>query len=496
MKHLQKSCILSIILIGLVTFSCQDNIDLTETIETTKVDKSKLIDFKGLPVNHRFSTPIKELEIEHTKNNLKKIYNKERFSNAKKKGIAFKVEVELPSEEIIIEGTNNVIDQFPYKDIFEEKELERTPISFFKDSLTVEEYQEILVKIKQDSVALVTYEKEYQIKQEAQAEANWRMIKNDFPTLSETQIEENIDLIDDYYSQNLDYVVLEEIAKNEDELANKVATKQNKISKNNNRQANKVTGGKEECVAKKIISLKWGFARATYAMALASTRASTSAGNYYPDSYGDYYGYVGGGGSNTRGDAYRHILWNALLADYYYTVSEKVKRVAFAKAVADANEECNEDNIADGEAMDYHNNIIGRKIWYDNTSYRKTWFGWIYGLNTPSTSTIKDLVRKAVDEKSCFIKKTIFDGANKDYSAEEIKVKIENTDSNTPVYFAGTIAPGKLNYVYGSDYSNCYYIEWMMEYDGLTKAEAEEAWGGTCPTYGYTWKKTPPCYEL
>jgi len=349
---------------------------------------------------------------------------------------------------------------------------------------------------------LVVHEKQYQIKQEAQAEANWQMIKNDFPTLSETQIEENIDLIDDYYSQNLDYVVLEEIAKNKDALASKVATKLNKISGNKDTRANKVAGGKEGCVYAKIISLKWGFARATYAMTLATTRASTSAGNYYPDSYGDYYGYAGGGGSNTRGDAYRHILWNALLADYYYTVSEKVKRVNFAKAVADSNEECNEENIEDSEAMDYHNNAIGRKIWYDNTSYRKTWFGWIYGLNTPSTSRIKDLVREAVDKKSCFIVKeknsTNFPNRllKDSQTAAQIKTKITETSPDTVVYFSGTIATGEVKRKYVADDSNCWHIERIMEHEGLTKAKAEELLGVTCPIWAYIWVRTPACYKL
>ena len=43
------------------------------------------------------------------------------------------------------------------------------------------------------------------------------MVKNDLPTLNETQIEENIELIDDYYAQNLNYVVLDEIANNQEE---------------------------------------------------------------------------------------------------------------------------------------------------------------------------------------------------------------------------------------------------------------------------------------
>ena len=65
-----------------------------------------------------------------------------------------------------------------------------------------------------DSIALVQ-----------KAEQNWEMIKADFPTLTEAEIEENIEVIDEYYEQNLDYVVLNEIAENEDDYADKVALK-------------------------------------------------------------------------------------------------------------------------------------------------------------------------------------------------------------------------------------------------------------------------------
>ena len=151
------------------------------------------------------------------------------------------------------------------------------------------------------------------------------------------------------------------------------------------------------------------------------------------------------------------------MANYYFTVSEKVKRFNFAKAVADANEECNDSNPVDSEAMDYHNNAIGRKIWYDNTSYKKTWFGWIYGLNLPSTSRLKDLVREAVDERSCFIVKEVDDVfpnelLTQNQTAQQIKAKILNTDENIVVYFKGTIVPTRyvwVNVFVGYEYYDC-----------------------------------------
>ena len=90
-------------------------------------------------------------------------------------------------------------------------------------------------------------------------------------------------------------------------------------------------------------------------------------------------------------------------------------------------------------------NAIGRKIWNDNTRHRK-FLGIPFALKRPSTNELKDLIEEAVNEKSCFIvkfKNEIF--PNNELTLEQtipqIKAKIDNTDSNTIVYFEGTIAP-------------------------------------------------------
>ena len=56
MKHLQKLRLLTLILLGLLMNSCdyEDNISSETEQLKTHVDTSKLIDFKGLAVNHRF----------------------------------------------------------------------------------------------------------------------------------------------------------------------------------------------------------------------------------------------------------------------------------------------------------------------------------------------------------------------------------------------------------------------------------------------------------
>lgn len=441
MKNVNKLRLIVLMTIGVLIYSCQNQDGFSpETVESVaEIDTSKLIDFKGLIVNHRFSTPLENLEITHTEEVLKQIYSISK-QRATKNGITSRTnDSTLPSGQTVVEATQTVLDLFPYQEIPEDITQEK------------------------DSIAL-----------EIEAQEHWDMIKQDFPTLTETEIEENIETIDEYYSQNLNYVVLNEIAENEDNYAGRIQ------SRNYDQYI---------CVYGKIISIEWGFARATYAMILSSTRASTSAGNYYPGSYGGYYGYVGGGGTNTRGDAYRHILWSALLADYYFTVSSKVKRINFAKAVGDANEECNTSGLVDSRAMDYHNNAIGRKIWNDNTYYIN-FLGVAIGLNTPSTSRLKDLTRHAVNRNSCFVVKVqdnnVFPNEllTQTQTAPQIKAKIDATHPTRAVYFAGTIAPSWYEWeevVTGYDYTPCYNGDYT-----------------NCPTIVYENVQVEriPCYQL
>lgn len=99
-------------------------------------------------------------------------------------------------------------------------------------TLSEEERSKIIKKLliakKQDSIILTNYEATYKEKKELEKQTKWQMIKDDFPTLSEKQIEENIELINEYYLRNLDYTILDEIVINGQEIANKVAQKRAK----------------------------------------------------------------------------------------------------------------------------------------------------------------------------------------------------------------------------------------------------------------------------
>ena len=319
------------------------------------------------------------------------------------------------------------------------------------------------------------------------------MIKKDFPTLTEDELKKNIDLIDEYYAQNIDYIVLYEIANNGQEIENKVAQRTSKaLSKNGNRAW---------CILKNYQS-PWNFlvppgfdsftgsfsyTLSSIALLIASDQAETTSKNYYGDL----------GESNTRRDAYRHITWSALLAQHYFTVSSKVKRLKFSEAVTYANEYCGENPI-DGREMDYHNNAIGRKIWDDNTSYRKTWFGWIYALNRSSVSKLKRISREYVNKKSCLIAKNKINESPynllaRNQTPAEIQAKILNTNTNTVVYFEGEIAPSWYQLSFGIT-----HYEYIDCEDGGEEYEVEINGEILCrmPVYGNTYKKVNTCYKL
>lgn len=421
MKKLNKLTLAALTIFGVFFYSCQKQDDfsseITESIK--EVETSNLIDYKGLLVNHRFETPIEDLEIRHTQDFLKHKYKSLKDSAAKRKGVTPVIyKVKLPNYKMIAEATKIVIHEFPYK-------LIDNNINEEIDASTK------LEKVKQ----------------------NWKMIKTDFPTLTEEKIENNIALIEEYYEKNLDYLVLKQIAENENSLAAKIA----------NKTSNSITAeySKSLCLAN-VFNLLLLNGKLDYfnipkaAFALTSVRSQ-------PQIYAEeYYGETNGG-NNTRGDAYRHVIWNALLANSYFTINTKGPRIAFAKAVTETYESCTGGD-ADSKEMDYHNNAIGRKIWSNNTSYVKLLWKNI-GLNSPSTNEIKDLVRDAVNEKSCFIVK--FKDENyfpnnqllKDQTITEIKTKIDQTNANTIVYFNGTIAPSIYKYRSNKNNNDVYTVE-------------------------------------
>ena len=74
MKNLKIGTVL-LFLIGVISFtSCEKEEFIEDPI--VEIDTSKLVNFKGLLVDHRFDTPIEDLEAEHNLSYLKMMLNK------------------------------------------------------------------------------------------------------------------------------------------------------------------------------------------------------------------------------------------------------------------------------------------------------------------------------------------------------------------------------------------------------------------------------------
>ena len=254
---------------------------------------------------------------------------------------------------------------------------------------------------------------------------NYEMIQGDFSGLSNAEIEANENIIDDYYSDNLDYMTLNEIAINP-QLYNHLGTNKSRLGKSDG----------ETFIAACSISTAlvngYGLVRSSISYVFAGPIAENSAASKYPNL----------GGGDDRRDAYKHMLWNSLLANYYFTISSKSSRLGFAKLITDSRETspCGNSNAIDTRAMDFHNNYVGRKLWNDNTDYIKI-FDFTVGLYLPSTSLLKTLTYNMIERESCYIVKTNKDNSNFDYTKEEVYSIIQQENINTPVYFIGPIAP-------------------------------------------------------
>ncbi len=384
MKNLNRVAMLIAYVFMTFMYSCDNELSQSNEMisENQDIDQTELTEFKGLPVKHRFSAPIAELEKTHDYTALKKLYNSKRRAAASKKGIAYKGEEELPSAEIIVEAAEERLNEFPYRE-------------------------------------------------NEEAEMNLEMVQEDFPTLTGEEIEVNMDVIDDYYSQNLDYEVLADVAEDEN-LQAKILT----AAKTESRD-----WGRFWCVVRKFQTPQYvigafGYGISTgefsYIRSVIALYYSNRAVGYSVQSVFGHFAY-----DNTQRDAYRHVLWSVFLAKYYYTISSKSARLRFAEAIGNANEICT-DNPEDSKYMDFHNNAIGRKLFDDNCSYRTKrvlWWRVTYGLNVPSESTLRSRTESFV-HSGYFIDKD-FDKSLDPIEIDRVTNSIRNySDKNRVLYFS------------------------------------------------------------
>lgn len=458
MKKIKLILALFVVLIGTTILSnCQHNDfdELNQEAEHLEKKKpTKFIYYQGLKVKHRFKSTEKELKVKHNKKSLKALYYKMKvkkkngsISQGKKIKSSYEInnesfeEEELPSNEAIVEAAKVVLPSFPYEEI--------------------------------EGYAVINRPNKHAL--------DHGMVKQDFPDLTDAEIEANESIIDQYYSDNLDYMVLDEIAENPS-VYNGMGTQHNNQAKGSSELSTAT------CTIGRAVTYGYGFVRSTISYLLAGKNAEDSSVNHYPSI----------GSSNTREDAYRHMLWNAMLAQYYFTISSKAPRLGFAKLVTDAREiSCSTGNAIDAKEMDLHNNVIGRNIWDEKTSYIKV-FGVTVGLYKPSMSLLKTLIFNKVERNSCYIVKDHPSGVVYDYNETEVQTLISQTDVNTPVYFIGTIAP--ITYIgsieleyYDCDENNDDFIPKQKSEDVILYSKVPDE-TGQCSREIIVYTPVIPCY--
>ena len=398
MKQLQKWKLLILILLGLVTYSCQNEEDYVPENQETAIDTKKLVYyeedyapekldtvidtknlvyFKGIPVSHRFKTNIVNLE-KDASDKFNFVLKEKRIKN----GISYAGKgVKTLNVEKFSKAVDKSFKYFPYRE----------------EGFDIE------------------------------------MVKKDFPTLSEEQIDANLEEIDSYYSRNLNDMVASryilEFAEHQDygggnyynptppkKMPDIIDLKQD--------------GEDTRACTLRELSIDWWDVRRYVAYHKAGAYATWNA----------TISYASIGKINTKRDAFTHTLWNGLLANHYYTMSSKKPRLDFAKDVADMNENCGGNN-QDSTEMDYHNNAIGRKIWDDDTTYQKFW-GMIYNIRNPSNSRLIELVKEKMKNILFIYKNESYnddndkDGSKRAKELERVYWLIRKADRNRLVYFS------------------------------------------------------------
>lgn len=196
-------------------------------------------------------------------------------------------------------------------------------------------------------------------------------IKLDFPSLSDQEIAENLEVIAEYYDKNIQYDYFQELLDN--------------LTQNTFENA-RLSGGYPGGMCSYEFWYIAGKPTAAYCINKAKNKALEMTNSQFS----------GQSKSQTKADAFRHGVWNVLIAKYYGTKKKSVtKGVNLAKGFTDRHELCNLDaGIKDWDCeMDYHNNYVGRDYFQKNsyikTKKRKLWFKKKW-LVSPSESVIKN----------------------------------------------------------------------------------------------------------
>lgn len=267
MKKGNKVTLVVLMIVGVFLHSCQNQDDFSFETEgpVAEIDSSKLIDFKGIMINHRFDTPLNVLVKEHTLADLKEMYReaKKRLLNKNSSNLSVNNDPFL-NPLLILEAAKDILHLFPYEYVIDDSE-----------NMELNSEQEVMNR--------------------------WDMIKQDFSTLSDAQINENIEIIEEYYTKNLSYLVVTKLAENEEKYIQGIVRNPAYSASSNDSCFTNILENLGLSIIGPLSIIKAGIA-----LAIVGKKPQKYAGEYYS---GKYYGDGGSnGGNNTRGDAYRHTI--------------------------------------------------------------------------------------------------------------------------------------------------------------------------------------------
>lgn len=197
--------------------------------------------------------------------------------------------------------------------------------------------------------------------------------------MSKQEIAEHIDTIEEYYLRNLQYDIIQSLLT---------------IRESNDAYTNTKSQYYPGGLCKDEFWVVFGRLKAIDAVEDASERAIAFTNELYP----------GMSHYQNQADAFRHAVWNTLIAKYYAQKKRDIaKGIELAKDFTSAHEDCNDAEgapVYDVE-MDLHNNELGRHYFSSVASVRKR-----KGLFrrdeiiAPSDNAIRDVLKLRADNGS------------------------------------------------------------------------------------------------
>lgn len=200
------------------------------------------------------------------------------------------------------------------------------------------------------------------------------LIRSVFGELTEDEIFKHLDVIEEYFMLEYQYELISEL-----------------------KDENFTSSGSRVYYPGRLCGKEFWALFFRYGSVNAVKRASNEALDWAREDFPTTY--------RTKGDAFRHCLWNALIVKYYGEKRKnKEKALKLAEVFTNKHEDCSTDDDFDIE-MDLHNNVYGRNyikplVSVTGTRRNKT-------FNSPSSVTIRSTLKSRAKNNSRKVATTV-----------------------------------------------------------------------------------------